>query len=78
MCLAKVKAEMLASECDSTSGIPRFTVTKSVHSLDVMDRSYFFVQGYCCWQYNNPTQKSKCKRKQWSGYVCKEHVPIYA
>ena len=80
MCLVKEKVEMLASECDSTSGIPHFTVTtcKSVHSLDVMARSYFFVQGYCCWQYNNPTQKSKCKRKQWSGYVYKGHVPIYA
>ena len=51
MCLVKEKVEMLASECDSTSGIPHFTVTtcKSVHSLDVMARSYFFVQGYCCW-----------------------------
>ena len=49
MCLAKEKAEMLASKCDSTSGIPHFTVTKSIHSLDVMARSYFFVQGYCCW-----------------------------
>ena len=61
MCLAKEKAEVLASECDSTSGIPHFTITKSVHSLDVMARSYFLYKGIVAGSIINPRRSPNVK-----------------